>query len=185
MPEDERAPRTRPPSGLPLSVLQGDNRMSVRYSRVSTGETRSNPMTEEEETKRHRSQLAERISNKLHAAFWVVAGGAVAYHTDFVRVLVEDERVDRLWFNVGVVCFSINVVIMLYLTIWLPHIMGIKISWNVHSPRAIPTATVLGLICALTLNISLWGVWGFLTPLILFAVFISCLFSLHFVPWPC
>ncbi|CAM9441066.1 unnamed protein product [Ectocarpus sp. 13 AM-2016] len=32
---------------------------------------------------------------------------------------------------------------------------------------------------------SLWSVWGFLTPLILFAVFIGCLFSLHFVPWPC
>lgn len=35
------------------------------------------------------------------------------------------------------------------------------------------------------LNVSLWNVWGFLTPLILFAVFIGCLFSLHFVPWPC
>lgn len=53
------------------------------------------------------------------------------------------------WFNIGVVCFSINVVIMAYLTVWLPHIRGIKVSWNVYSPRAIPTATVVGLICAL------------------------------------
>lgn len=53
------------------------------------------PATEAEQSKRRRSQLADRISNKLHALFWVVVGVAVVYHTDFVRVLVEDERVDR------------------------------------------------------------------------------------------
>lgn len=46
-------------------------------------------------------------------------------------------------------CFSVNVVILAYLTVWLPHVRGIKVSWNVYSPRAIPTATVVGLICAL------------------------------------
>ncbi|CAN0593380.1 unnamed protein product, partial [Ectocarpus sp. 12 AP-2014] len=107
----------------------------------------------------------------LHALFWVVVGVAVVYRTDFIRVLVEDERVDRLWFNIGLVCFSVNAVILAYLTVWLPHVRGIRVSWNVYSPRAIPTATVVGLICALALNMSLWNVWGFLTPLILFAVF--------------
>lgn len=56
---------------------------------------------------------------------------------------------DRLWFNIGVVCFSINAVILAYLTVWLPHVRGVRVSWNVYSPRAIPTATVVGLICAL------------------------------------
>ncbi|CAM9761188.1 unnamed protein product [Ectocarpus sp. 4 AP-2014] len=158
--------------------------MSVRYSRVTSGDGGS-PATEAEQSKRRRSLLADRISNKLHALFWVVVGVAVVYRTDFIRVLVEDERVDRLWFNIGLVCFSVNAVILAYLTVWLPHVRGIRVSWNVYSPRAIPTATVVGLICALALNMSLWNVWGFLTPLILFAVFIGCLFSLHFVPWPC
>ncbi|CAM9211362.1 unnamed protein product [Choristocarpus tenellus] len=177
-------PRSRPRSRPHLSP-RSEGKMSARYSRVSTGETRSNSVTEEEEKKRKRSQLAERISNKLHAAFWVILGVFVVYQTDFVKVILEDERINRLWFNVGVLCFGVNIVIMAYLTIWLPHVKGVKVSWNVYSPRAIPTTTVLGLICALTLNVSLWGVWGFLTPLILFAVFISCLFSLHFIPWPC
>lgn len=161
--------------------------MSVRYSRVTSGDgpSSSSPMSEAEHSKRRRSQLAERISNKLHALLWVVVGIAVAYRTDFVRVLVEDDRVNRIWFNIAAICFSVNVVILAYLTVWLPHVRGVKVSWNVYCPRAIPTATAVGLICALTLNAALWNVWGFLTPLILFAVFTGCLFSLHFVPWPC
>eukprot|EP00752_Nemacystus_decipiens_P017548 g15727.t1 len=159
--------------------------MSVRYSKVTSSDSNSSPISEAEQSKRRRSQLADRISNKLHALFWALVGVTVVYRTDFIRVLMEDERVDRVWFNIGVVCFSVNVVILAYLTVWLPHVRGVKVSWNVYSPRAIPTATVVGLICAVALNVSLWNVWGFLTPLILFAVFIGCLFSLHFVPWPC
>lgn len=34
----------------------------------------------------------------------------------------------RVWFNVGMVCFGINVVILAYLTVWLPHVRGIKVS---------------------------------------------------------
>lgn len=56
---------------------------------------RSSPITEAERSKRRRSQLADRISNKLHALFWVVVGATVVGRTDFLRVLMEDERVDR------------------------------------------------------------------------------------------
>ncbi len=55
----------------------------------------SSPITEAEQSKRRRSQLADRISNKLHALFWAVVGVTVVYRTDFVRVLMEDKRVDR------------------------------------------------------------------------------------------
>lgn len=55
----------------------------------------SSPITEAEQSKRRRSQLADRISNKLHALLWAVVGVIVAYRTDFIRVLMEDDRVDR------------------------------------------------------------------------------------------
>lgn len=168
----------------PPDLLAREGSMSVRYSRV-TSANGNNPITEAEHVKRRRSQLSDKISTKLHAFFWVLAGVMVAYQTDFVRVLMESDRVNRVWFNIAVTCFSINVVIMGYLAVWLPYVKRIKVSWNLYSPRAIPTATAVGLICAVALNISLWNVWGFLTPLILFAVFVGCLFSLHFVPWPC
>eukprot|EP00903_Cladosiphon_okamuranus_P019603 g18028.t2 len=185
--QQQAEPKLSSPScerGGPENGEVNSGNMSVRYSKVSSADG-SSPITEAEQSKRRRSQLADRISNKLHALFWALVGATVVYRTDFIRVLMEDERVDRVWFNIGVVCFSVNVVILAYLTVWLPHVRGIKVSWNVYSPRAIPAATVVGLICAVALNVSLWNVWGFLTPLILFAVFIGCLFSLHFVPWPC
>jgi hypothetical protein len=38
---------------------------------------------------------------------------------------------------------------MAYLTVWLPYVQRITLSWNVYCPRAIPTATAIGLVCAL------------------------------------
>lgn len=55
----------------------------------------SSPITEAERSKRRRTQLAEKISNKLHALLWAVVGITVAVQTDFVRVLLGDERVNR------------------------------------------------------------------------------------------
>ncbi|CAN0133360.1 unnamed protein product, partial [Phaeothamnion confervicola] len=141
--------------------------------------------TDEDERKKRQSQLAERISNKLQAAFCTFAGFGLAYKTNFVPILMEDKRVNRFWFNIAVACFTINTMIMLYLTIWLPKVQRVQASWNVYCPRMIPAATVIGLICAVTLNLALWNVWGLLTPLILAGVFLGCFFSLHFVPWPC
>lgn len=69
-----------------------DSRRRVRPSALAPC---SSPITEAEQSKRRRSQLADRISNKLHALFWVVVGATVVYRTDFVRVLMEDERVNR------------------------------------------------------------------------------------------
>lgn len=76
-----------------------------------------------------------------------IHGSPAPLHSD-VLLRLSRHALGRFWFNIGVVCFSVNVVILAYLTVWLPHVRGIKVSWNVYSPRAIPTATVVGLICA-------------------------------------
>eukprot|EP00611_Tribonema_gayanum_P015252 TRINITY_DN27083_c0_g1_i1.p1 TRINITY_DN27083_c0_g1~~TRINITY_DN27083_c0_g1_i1.p1 ORF type:complete len:160 (-),score=43.35 TRINITY_DN27083_c0_g1_i1:82-561(-) len=159
--------------------------MSQRYSGVPTRDVKSTTETSEEERKRRRTELAERISNKLHAAFWTIVAGVVVYYTDFVRVLLQDDRVKRPWFNLATACFAVNCVIMGYLTLWLPLVQRVSTPWNIYCPRAIPAATAVGVICGVSLNLALWSVWGFLTPLILLVVFMGCLFFLHFVPWPC
>lgn len=55
----------------------------------------SSPTTEAERLKRRRSQLAEKISNKLHALLWTVVGFVVAYYSDFLHVLLKDDKVNR------------------------------------------------------------------------------------------
>ncbi|CAM9671259.1 unnamed protein product [Chrysoparadoxa australica] len=159
--------------------------MSARYTRVASRNADSTQTAEQEARKRQRSQLAERVSTKMHALIWVVIGGAVMYRTDFFNVLLHDDRVDRYWFNIATATFTINCVIMFYLSVWLPGVQRVKVPWSIYCPRMIPAATVIGIICGVTLTLALWSVWGFLTPLVLASVFLGFLFCLHFVPWPC
>eukprot|EP00936_MAST-01D_sp_MAST-1D-sp1_P002296 g2296.t1 len=135
-----------------------------------------------EAAKKARAERMENINNKLHALMWCVLAGMTVYYTDFFRVLLEDPRIDRFYFNIAVVAFGINTCITLYLAVWLPYVAKIHLEWAVYCPRMIPTATVVGLICTLCLILGLWPVWGFLTPAILAVVFIGSLMSAHFLP---
>jgi hypothetical protein len=71
------------------------------YMRVSQAEPRtaqSQPHSQvqdvDEEKKRH-DEYMERLNVKLHAFFWVIGAGFLVYKTDFVRVVLSDERVNR------------------------------------------------------------------------------------------
>ena len=68
----------------------------------------------------------------------------------FFRILVEDSRVNRFWFNIGLVCLGIDVVIFIYISYILPcftpKVLGKDLDWNISSPRAIPIATGLGVL---------------------------------------
>ncbi|CAM9603735.1 unnamed protein product [Heterosigma akashiwo] len=161
--------------------------MSQRYKRVQNVEDDSpNPRSDREEAKKKRSDLIDTINAKIHALFWCAGAGAVMYYTDFIRVMLESDEVNRLYFNLGVVCFGSNCCFMFYLTVYLPYIKKITLSWNIYCPRVIPTMTITGLACGLFLIMGMWPVWGFLTPLILGVVFMGMFFSLHFIPpLPC
>jgi len=157
----------------------------MRYKRVSTSEGSSPSASDREEAKKRRAELVDKINTKIHALFWVISSGSVMYYTDFLRVLFEDRRVNRPYFNLSLVCFGINCCLMFYLTIWLPYIKKITLSWNVYCPRVIPTMTIVGILCGFLAIVSLWPVWGFLTPFILGLTFLGMFFALHFIPWPC
>lgn len=65
--------------------------MTTRYRKVPQHEEQDR----EEAAKKLRAQRVERISNKIHAAFWVVGAGLLAYYTDVVNVAFNDKRVNR------------------------------------------------------------------------------------------
>jgi hypothetical protein len=68
---------------------------------------------------------------------------------EYVDVLPLLLYLCRVWFNIAAATFGANCVIMAYLTVWLPYVQRITLSWNVYCPRAIPTATAVGVVCAL------------------------------------
>ncbi|OQS04007.1 transmembrane protein [Thraustotheca clavata] len=125
---------------------------------------------------------AEYVSTKLHAALWIGSAVALAYCLDVLNVAFHDPRVHRLYFNIGLVCFGMNCCITLYLAVWLPYVKKIDLEWSVYCPRMIPTATIIGILCALGFILGLWPVWGFFTPGILFVLFLGSLMTAHFLP---
>ena len=151
-----------------------------RYSRVPTEDASANRAA----AKQRRSELAERVATKIQAAAWVAAGAFVSYQTDLPTVLLSGADTNRFWCDVAAACFAANCVLCFYLTVWLPHVQRIDLEWNVYCPRVIPTMSAVGVACGICLIRGLWPVWGLLTPFILGLFFMTCLMSLHFVPWP-
>ncbi|RHY28152.1 hypothetical protein DYB32_006944 [Aphanomyces invadans] len=113
----------------------------------------ANAETEIEELKKRAQgkppSRAEVISTKIHAFLWIVGAGFLLYYLDVMHVAFRDSRVHRVYFNIGLVCFGINTCITLYLAIWLPYVKKIDLEWNVYCPRMVPTATIVGVVCAL------------------------------------
>ena len=151
-----------------------------RYARVPTTEEDSKAAA----NKKRRSEAAENIATKIQALAWVATGVFVAYQTDLPFVMLSHPDVNRFWFNIAASCFTMNTVLCAYLTLWLPYVQRVTTEWAVYCPRVIPTMTAIGVVCGISLIRGLWPVWGLLTPFILAIIFMACLMSLHFTPWP-
>ncbi|KAJ1461196.1 hypothetical protein M885DRAFT_508047 [Pelagophyceae sp. CCMP2097] len=132
-----------------------------------------------------RSEAAERVAVKIQALAWVILGAFVLVKVDVAFVLLQDANVDRFWLNIAVLCFAVNCVLCAYLTVWLPYVQRVQLEWSVFCPRVIPAMTAFAVVCGFGLLRGLWPVWGLLTPVILAIVFMACLMSLHFIPFPC
>jgi hypothetical protein len=163
------------------------------YSRVAQAEQQGNGdgetaqiRTRSVKRSSRRKELAETISNKLQALLWMLVSFLICYYTDFFRILVEDQRVNRFWFNIGLVCLGVNTVIFIYISYILPcftpKVLGKELDWNISSPRAIPIATGLGVVMTFSFIFGLWPVFGLLTPFVLGINFMAFIMSMHFVP---
>ena len=113
------------------------------YQKVTQNED-NKKMEDNEEIKRLKSKRAERVSVKIHAVLWIIAVGVIIYCLDVFRVMFQDKRVNRTYFNIGLIGFGVYVAITLYLAIWLPYVKKITLEWSVYCPRMIPAATVAG-----------------------------------------
>jgi len=154
----------------------------MKYRRVPR-EEKSN--TEDEEIKKRRADKVERISNKIHAAFWVLASIGLLYYTNLFHVAVSDERVNRLALTLFVISFVANMTIVLYATLYLPMVAKVEVSMDIYFPSLIPTSTALGFLSLILLLVSFWPVYGILTPLMVIVLLLGFLLSTHFIPWPC
>lgn len=117
----------------------------------------------------------------IHTVFWILATIGVCYFTDFLPSIRENEDINRIWLNLGFIFLAANILIGLYLIIVCSWIKKIQ-DWEEHAPTAIPLATAFFMMGALCMNVALWPVYGFLTPVFLFTVFMGFIVSVSMIP---
>jgi len=88
----------------------------------------------------------------------------------------------RGYFKLGLCCFGLWTLIAAYLILWVKYYLKVEEEWETYSPRAIPVATVCGLLGIVAFTISFWPVWGFFSLVIVTVFFMGMLHLAHFVP---
>ncbi|XP_072042050.1 transmembrane protein 128-like [Amphiura filiformis] len=117
----------------------------------------------------------------LQTIFWILATFAIFYYTDFIDAIKVDPRVNRPWLYSGALLIGVNITIGFYLIVICSWIRKIE-DWEIHAPIAIPMATTTFIMGGLCVNIALWPVYGFLTPLMLFTVFMGFVVLVSLLP---
>nr|XP_054765791.1 transmembrane protein 128-like [Lytechinus pictus] len=106
----------------------------------------------------------------FQTVFWILSSIAIFKLTDFLPAILYNSAVNRIT--------------ALYLIVVCSWIRKIN-DWEKHCPCAIPIATcsvALGLYGKIFLNIALWPVYGFLTPVFLFTLFMGFVVLVSLLP---
>ncbi|KAJ0023081.1 hypothetical protein NQD34_002980 [Periophthalmus magnuspinnatus] len=107
-----------------------------------------------------------------HSVFWIAAAVAVTYYVDFFSLLLHSDNINRWWLNVGLLLLSLCLSLALFCIVYLEWFKGIS-HYDQEYP-AVPAITTAAFIAAsCSLNLALWPLWSFLTPLLLFTQFMG------------
>lgn len=129
--------------------------------------------------KHRRKESAYSIQNVL----WLITSIAVFYYTDFYIACRYDQRVNRVWFNVGAILVLVNLCIGAFLIVYITYIKKVSSDdWETHYPAAIPIATGSFIMGAVCVTVGLWPLWNILTPVILFILFMGMIVTLAMLP---
>lgn len=116
---------------------------------------------------------------------WVTVAALVARWTNFVHVLLSSTEVNRTVLHLAVACLGTNVILLLYLIVYLPKVVKLTDSsaWEVYCPNVIPCMGLFSALSAIFLIRATYPVWGFLAPLILGIEAMGALFATQLIPW--
>ncbi|XP_053314253.1 transmembrane protein 128 [Spea bombifrons] len=108
----------------------------------------------------------------IHSVFWILAAISLTFYVEFFQV-VQDVLQERCtWFLTGTFTLAISLSVALYCIIYLEWICGIR-EYDAKYPALVPVAITSFITTAICYNVSLWPVWSFFTPLLLFTQFMG------------
>ncbi|XP_028600151.2 transmembrane protein 128 [Podarcis muralis] len=108
----------------------------------------------------------------IHSAFWILASIATTYYIEFFKVVKEIIQQESWWFILGICLLIISLSVAFYCIIYLEWYHGIE-DYDATYPALIPITTASFIAAAVCFNISLWPIWSFLTPVVLFVQFMG------------
>ena len=118
----------------------------------------------------------------MQAIFWMGLSALVIYKTNFFRQVWENPHVLPFFFEIAEIGVLLNICLMFYMTIYLPYVAGITEEYETYCPKIVPTLTFSGLVVFFSFMISVWPIWGILTPIYLIIMFMGYSMSLIFLP---
>lgn len=132
-------------------------------------------------------------SNECTKVAWVIVATITAHYTNLFPNLYSDTtRILRPMLHFSLFLFGINILLTIYLTIYLPYkfptskLHKVHAStpafWEAYCPNVIPTMTACGVLGILVLVRAVYPVYGMASPLVLGVVGLGMFFCLHFVP---
>uniref|UniRef100_UPI0037E8047F transmembrane protein 128 n=1 Tax=Semicossyphus pulcher TaxID=241346 RepID=UPI0037E8047F len=107
-----------------------------------------------------------------HSIFWIVASIGVTYYVDFLRNIMENDDIISWWFNVGLILLGVCLSLAMFCIVYLEWFKGIQ-HYEQEYPAIPPITTAAFIAASCSLNMALWPVWSFFTPLILFTQFMG------------
>ncbi|XP_019736597.1 transmembrane protein 128 isoform X2 [Hippocampus comes] len=107
-----------------------------------------------------------------HSVFWVVAAISVTYYVDFFQNIIVNDNIKSWWFNVSLLLLGICLCLATFCIVYLEWFRGI-VHYDQEYPAIPPITTAAFIAASCSLNIALWPVWSFVTPLILFTQFMG------------
>lgn len=133
-------------------------------------QTATNGDEDEKSQKEKDAKPLPRINR--HSIFWIVASVGVTYYVDFFHNIIENEDIKSWWFNVGLALLGICLSLAMFCIVYLEWFKGIR-HYDQEYPAIPPITTAAFIAASCSLNMALWPVWSFLTPLILFTQFMG------------
>ncbi|XP_032369881.1 transmembrane protein 128 isoform X1 [Etheostoma spectabile] len=107
-----------------------------------------------------------------HSIFWIVASVGVTYYVDFLHNIIENNDIKSWWFNVGLILLGVCLSLAMFCIVYLEWFKGIQ-HYEQEYPAIPPITTAAFIAASGSLNMALWPVWSFFTPLILFTQFMG------------
>ncbi len=123
------------------------------------------------------------LETKIFAFLSIAFACAMIYYSNFFKVLYEHDKIDNFYFYISILCYTISISVILFLSFYLPYFRNInEDQWELLYPNLIPTATLTGVIGMISLIISVWNVWGWLSIIIVISFKLGFVMTAHFTP---